>query len=404
MESIYRGELLRTAASLARQGRVTDAIDRYEAAIAEDGDDWALRNLVGDLYATLGEGESAAAHFREAAELLAAQGFTAKALALYKKVLRLRANDDRALCRSAELAEEQGFKADADRLLLAAAAVRRSQGDERAARLLEARTGQQAGERLATDDGPASSLSPSVPLSTPEPQPPEIGVPSQLVPAEPEVPEFQQVADELLNDHPQHSWALPPRQPADLLKEWHADPHFALDTAAYSTASSGPDAANPDVNKLSQEAGSDAGTHSDHDVFLTEVRAAIFAEVRTEAEQALQRGIELLPAQPAIGLAALREAATALHVRHQAATRIGRFLFEDGNAAGALEWFARAMEAESGNPEADHALAYDIGRALEAQQEDARALAVFLELQREAGPSYRDVDRRVERLAGLIES
>ena len=46
---------------------------------------------------------------------------------------------------------------------------------------------------------------------------------------------------------------------------------------------------------------------------------------------------------------------------------------------------------------AHHAMLYDLASALEAQGESARALAVLLELQAEAG-EYRDISKRLEQL------
>ena len=64
----------------------------------------------------------------------------------------------------------------------------------------------------------------------------------------------------------------------------------------------------------------------------------------------------------------------------------------------AIEWLERAAEAPApGQAEADELL-YELGSILEDAGETSRALAVFLELQADAG-EYRDVAARVERLA-----
>ena len=68
-----------------------------------------------------------------------------------------------------------------------------------------------------------------------------------------------------------------------------------------------------------------------------------------------------------------------------------------GDHVHAIEWYERAVEAVAPTPMAHHALLYDLALALEAHGEGARALAVLLELQAEAG-DYRDVSSRLEQL------
>ena len=63
----------------------------------------------------------------------------------------------------------------------------------------------------------------------------------------------------------------------------------------------------------------------------------------------------------------------------------------------AIEWYGRAVEAPAPTPMAHHALLYELASVLEANGESARALAVLLELQAEAG-EYRDVSKRLEQL------
>ena len=76
---------------------------------------------------------------------------------------------------------------------------------------------------------------------------------------------------------------------------------------------------------------------------------------------------------------------------------LAKAYLDAGDHARAIEWYERAAEAPSPSPEAHHALLYDLASLLEAQGESARALAVLLELQSEAG-EYRDVSQRLEQL------
>ena len=75
---------------------------------------------------------------------------------------------------------------------------------------------------------------------------------------------------------------------------------------------------------------------------------------------------------------------------------------DKGDRKHAIEWYERAAEAPAPDPSAHQALLYDLAAALESQGEHARALAVFLELQAEAG-DYRDLTARLEHLDGGAE-
>jgi tetratricopeptide (TPR) repeat protein len=96
--------------------------------------------------------------------------------------------------------------------------------------------------------------------------------------------------------------------------------------------------------------------------------------------------------------AALRTAAQAPRLRFEAGSLLGRLMRERGDMPQALEWLERASEAPPTSPAEGRELMYDFGVTLDESGETARALAVFLELQSEAG-DYRDVPERIDRLA-----
>ena len=78
---------------------------------------------------------------------------------------------------------------------------------------------------------------------------------------------------------------------------------------------------------------------------------------------------------------------------------LGKLHLDRGDRVHAIEWFERASEAPAPTPAAAHQLLYELATALEAHGESARALAVLLELQSEAG-EYRDLAQRLEHLMG----
>jgi tetratricopeptide (TPR) repeat protein len=97
-------------------------------------------------------------------------------------------------------------------------------------------------------------------------------------------------------------------------------------------------------------------------------------------------------------ISALKTAVRSPRHRFVAGAMLGRLFKERDEIPQAIEWLERAAEAPAPGAEAGRALLYDLGETLEAAGETARALAVFLELQTDAG-SYRDVDARIDRLA-----
>ena len=84
--------------------------------------------------------------------------------------------------------------------------------------------------------------------------------------------------------------------------------------------------------------------------------------------------------------------------RFRAGAALGRLLAGEDRLAEAIEWYERATEVPAPDPAAGHALLYELGEALERHGESMRALAIFMELNADAG-DYRGVAARVERLA-----
>ena len=101
-------------------------------------------------------------------------------------------------------------------------------------------------------------------------------------------------------------------------------------------------------------------------------------------------------ADEAVG--SLQTAARSPRYRFEAASTLGRLYRDQEDLPHAIEWLERAAEAPAPAVEDGRALLYDLGVTLETARETARALAVFMELQADAG-EYRDVSARVDRLS-----
>jgi tetratricopeptide (TPR) repeat protein len=137
---------------------------------------------------------------------------------------------------------------------------------------------------------------------------------------------------------------------------------------------------------------------------------AVFAHLRDEvsrqsaqdqAQAEYARGLALREAGDIDGcVEALQAASRAPRFRFATASVLGRIFRDRGLTHLAVEWFERGAEAPAPTPDEGHALLYDLADALEADGEVARALAVCLELQADAG-AYRDVAERVSRLVEL---
>ena len=94
----------------------------------------------------------------------------------------------------------------------------------------------------------------------------------------------------------------------------------------------------------------------------------------------------------------LKTAARSARHRFEAASTLGRLYKQRQQTPQAIEWLEHAAEEPAPTAEDGRALLYDLGVMLDDTRETARALAVFLELQADAG-DYRDVPARIDRLA-----
>ena len=117
-----------------------------------------------------------------------------------------------------------------------------------------------------------------------------------------------------------------------------------------------------------------------------------------EGEKDYRRGLALRAAGDVEGcIQALEKASRSPKLRFAASSLIARLYRERDMLPKALEWLERAAEAPAPTADESNQLLYELAEALEKVGEVARALAICLELQAEAG-SYKDVDERIDRL------
>src|SRR5215212_4002063 len=136
-----RAATLRQAEKLLRQGKLDQAIAEYVRLAEDQPRDWNTANLLGDLLVRAGKLDAAIEQFSRIAQNLHQEGFLPRASAVYKKILKLKPDDDHALMKAGEVAAQQGLLADARMFFTTAAGSRRRRGDSRGALELLVRLG-----------------------------------------------------------------------------------------------------------------------------------------------------------------------------------------------------------------------------------------------------------------------
>ena len=128
-----RETTIRRAERLLKQGKLDAAIAEYVQAVEEQPRDWNTANILGDLYARVGRVESAVSQYARVAAHFAQEGFLQKSAALYKKIAKIKPQDEAALLQLADLSEQQGLIADAKACLGSVAEHRRRRGNRKGA-------------------------------------------------------------------------------------------------------------------------------------------------------------------------------------------------------------------------------------------------------------------------------
>src|SRR5262249_46782471 len=95
-------------------------------------------NTIGDLYSRIGQNDRAASAFKRVGDAYASDGFTVKAIAMYKKLTKMAPGATDAVVRLAELYTQQGLYNDARQQYVAVADGCMKAGDtEQAARIFQ---------------------------------------------------------------------------------------------------------------------------------------------------------------------------------------------------------------------------------------------------------------------------
>jgi len=128
--AIDRGSAVKKAEDLVREGKIDLAIAEYVRLVEDQPGDVGAANALGDLYAKLGNRPAAVAQFVQIGDTHRESGFVPKAVAFYKKALKVDPASDHALSQLAQIAVEQELYADATLYLNRLIQRRREQNNE----------------------------------------------------------------------------------------------------------------------------------------------------------------------------------------------------------------------------------------------------------------------------------
>ncbi len=129
--ALDRAARLRNAEKLLRQGKPEGAIAEYLLIVGDQPRDWNTANILGDLYVRSGQIDKAVDQFARIADGLHQDGFLSKAIALYKKALKIKPDHEHALLEAGKIAASQGLLVDARTFLKTLSEGYRARGDER---------------------------------------------------------------------------------------------------------------------------------------------------------------------------------------------------------------------------------------------------------------------------------
>jgi len=103
VSSTKRTDLAAEAERLVAQGKLDAAAAKYEMLLRQSPRDLNTLNKIGDIYSRIGKKKQAIDHFLKLCEFYEKDGFVPKAIAIYKKVIKLDPSDISAARRLADL-------------------------------------------------------------------------------------------------------------------------------------------------------------------------------------------------------------------------------------------------------------------------------------------------------------
>jgi tetratricopeptide (TPR) repeat protein len=126
-----KAKVLKAAEKFLSQGKINSAIKEYRQIVDNDADDLTTLNMLGDLYVRAGKKDEAVSCFERIAQHYSTQEFNLKAIAMYKKIERIRTRDPIIALKLAELYTSEGLVHDARAQYLVVAEAYTRNGDHK---------------------------------------------------------------------------------------------------------------------------------------------------------------------------------------------------------------------------------------------------------------------------------
>jgi len=126
-----KAKVLKAAEKFLSQGKINAAIKEYRQIVDNDADDLTTLNMLGDLYVRAGKKDEAVSCFDRIARHYSSQEFNLKAIAMYKKIERIRTRDPIIAMKLAELYATENLVHDARAQYLVVADAYTRNGDHK---------------------------------------------------------------------------------------------------------------------------------------------------------------------------------------------------------------------------------------------------------------------------------
>ncbi|HEX6217305.1 MAG TPA: tetratricopeptide repeat protein [Vicinamibacterales bacterium] len=141
MAPFDRETALKNAEKAIKLGKVDAAIAEYVKVVESHPRDWNSANALGDLYVRAKQIDKGVQQFTRIADHLADEGFYPKAAALFKKILKIKPEDEYSLVQSGDLSAKTGKLVEAKQYLNQVMERRKKRGDKKGATEIAIRLG-----------------------------------------------------------------------------------------------------------------------------------------------------------------------------------------------------------------------------------------------------------------------
>jgi tetratricopeptide (TPR) repeat protein len=136
-----RETALKNAEKAIKLGKIDAAIAEYAKIVEAQPRDWNTANALGDLYVRANQTARAVQQYTRIADHLAEEGFYPKAAALFKKILKIKPEDEHSMLQSGDLAAKTGKLVEAKQFYNQVMERRRKKGDKKGATEIAIRLG-----------------------------------------------------------------------------------------------------------------------------------------------------------------------------------------------------------------------------------------------------------------------